>query len=616
MHIPARIESRPSVTGTIILPVIAALLAGMTAASAQQKPTIAGDYTATVDPSFTLRLHLKLSADSVVTGSIDIPDEYEVGDALKGIRFDGHTLRFSVTGHTGFWEGTFAADGNSLNGKWSEEGYLTPELFTRDTPPLQGAKPSPVDGIWLGTLPAGNAPVRIQLIVKSDPTGRISCTMDSPDQRVMGMPCAHVLLSGDSFSFDIPVLSAQWSGKLAENGKTLTGTLTKDAAMPLIFQRQSAALPATAKPAPIYDAALPPVDAASLQSVLDRDLSEQLKSGMLAPGTGVGVSIGVVVHGVARVFTYGSAKTDSIFEIGSTTKTFTGLLLAQMATQGGTKLDGPVRDLLPPGTVAKPVGAEITLLDLVTRRSGLPRLPSNMRVTDAQNPYADYHTADLYAFLRTNGVTRISPDSSNPPFSDLGFGLLGQALANRAGIFYSDLLQEEVCAPLELKDTTIALSPAQQLRFLPGTNGADHRRAHPLDFDAMAGAGAIRSTAGDMLAYLEANLHPENLKPVVDSKAASSIASALKLSHQLQGDDIRPGTRIALAWLYQTNTGNYWHDGATAGFSSYVFFNPQRDYAAIVLLNASPQVDDSLVDRLGEHISERFAGLPAISLAP
>ena len=132
----------------------------------------------------------------------------------------------------------------------------------------------------------------------------------------------------------------------------------------------------------------------------------------------------------------------------------------------------------------------------------------------------------------------------------------------------------------------------------------------------MAGAGAIRSTAGDMLAYLEANLHPENLKPVVDSKAASSIASALKLSHQLQGDDIRPGTRIALAWLYQTNTGNYWHDGATAGFSSYVFFNPQRDYAAIVLLNASPQVDDSLVDRLGEHISERLAGLPAISLAP
>jgi CubicO group peptidase (beta-lactamase class C family) len=616
MHIPDRIESRLSVTGTIVLPVIAALLAGMTAASAQQKPTIAGDYTATLDPSFTLRLHLKLSADSVVTGSIDIPDEFEAGDALTNIRFDGHTLRFSVAGHTGFWEGIFAVDGNSLNGKWSEEGYLTPELFIRDTPPLQAAKPSPVDGIWLGTLPAGNAPVRIQLIVKSDPTGRISCTMDSPDQRVMGMRCAHVLLSGDSFSFDIPVVSAQFSGKLAEDGKTLTGTLTKDAATPLIFQRQSAALPATAKPAPTYDAALPPVDATGLQSVLDRDLAEQLKSGMLMPATGVGVSIGVVVHGVERLLSYGAAKPDSIFEIGSTTKTFTGLMLAQMVAQGEAKLDEPVRDLLPPGTAVKPVGAEITLLDLVTRRSGLPRLPSNIRVIDAQNPYADYHTADLYAFLSKNGVARIPPDGSSPPFSDLGFGLLGHALANRAGISYSDLLKEEIANPLGLQDTTISLSPAQELRFLHGTNGVDHRRAHPLDFDAMAGAGAIRSTAGDMLAYLEANLHPENLKPAANSKAASTLSEALTLSHQLQGGEIRPGMRIALAWLYQTNTGNYWHDGATAGFSSYVFFNPQSDYAAVVLLNAAPQVEDSLVDRLGEHIGERLAGKPAISLAP
>jgi len=194
--------------------------------------------------------------------------------------------------------------------------------------------------------------------------------------------------------------------------------------------------------------------------------------------------------------------------------------------------------------------------------------------------------------------------------------LLGQALANRAGISYPDLLKEEVTDPLGLKDTAVLLSPAQQLRFLPGTNGVDHRRAHPLEFDAFAGAGAIRSTAGDMLAYLEANLHPENLNPAADSKAASTLAAALTLSHQLQGDDLWPGMRIALAWLYQTNTGNYWHNGATAGFSSYVFFNPKGDYAAVVLLNAAPGVDDSFVDRLGQHISHRLAGKSAISLAP
>ena len=92
----------------------------------------------------------------------------------------------------------------------------------------------------------------------------------------------------------------------------------------------------------------------------------------------MGVTIGVVRGGVKRVFSYGAAKPDSIFEIGSTTKTFTGLMLAQMVAQGKAKLDERVRELLPPGTVAKPDGVEITLLDLATRRSGLPRFPSNV----------------------------------------------------------------------------------------------------------------------------------------------------------------------------------------------------------------------------------------------
>ncbi len=181
---------------------------------------------------------------------------------------------------------------------------------------------------------------------------------------------------------------------------------------------------------------------------------------------------------------------------------------------------------------------------------------------------------------------------------------------------YPALLKEEIAGPLGLDDTTIALTPAQQLRFLAGTNGADHRHAHALDFDALAGAGAIRSTAADMLNYVAANLHPESVKPVAGFANSATISAALLMTHELQGAEIKPGMRIALAWLYQTETGNYWHNGATAGFSSYVFFNPQGDYAGVVLLNASPEVDDSFVDRLGEHISERLSGKPAISLGP
>ena len=90
---------------------------------------------------------------------------------------------------------------------------------------------------------------------------------------------------------------------------------------------------------------MPPVSAADLQSVLAKDLAEALQSGELSPPTGAGVSIGVVEHGVRRVFSFGTAKTDSIFEIGSISKTFTGLILAQMVQQGKVHFDDPVRAL-------------------------------------------------------------------------------------------------------------------------------------------------------------------------------------------------------------------------------------------------------------------------------
>jgi CubicO group peptidase (beta-lactamase class C family) len=136
---------------------------------------------------------------------------------------------------------------------------------------------------------------------------------------------------------------------------------------------------------------MPPVSAADLQSVLDKDLADALKTGQLAPSTGAGVSIAVIDHGVRRVFSYGTAKPDSIFEIGSITKTFTGLILSQMVKQGKVKFDDPVRDLLPPGTVAKPAGAEITLLDLATQHSGLPRMPDNFHPADPQESIRRLH---------------------------------------------------------------------------------------------------------------------------------------------------------------------------------------------------------------------------------
>jgi len=316
----------------------------------------------------------------------------------------------------------------------------------------------------------------------------------------------------------------------------------------------------------------------------------------------------VAEHGERHVFSYGAAKVDSIFEIGSISKTFTGLILAQMVAQGKVKYDEPVRELLPPGTVSKPVSAEITLVDLATQHSGLPRMPDNFTPANNDNPYVDYDAAKLYAFLNVHGVAK--PADAGFVYSNLGFGLLGQALSVRAGVPYPALLKQQVTDPLGLNDTVVALSAAQQSRFIPGHDG-DHHPAHAWDLVAFAGAGAIRSTAGDMLTYLEAQLHPEKLKAA--GAAGATLTAAITDSHQLRADAL-PGMRIGLAWLNEAESGNYWHNGATGGYSSYAFFNSAGDYAAVVLLNTSLGSAGSFADRLGQHISQRMAGKPAISL--
>ena len=346
---------------------------------------------------------------------------------------------------------------------------------------------------------------------------------------------------------------------------------------------------------PPYDPAMAPVSAADLKAVLDRDLaSARTGDGALAPGTHAGVAVGVLARGDRRVFAYGDADADSIFELGSITKTFTGLVLARMVEQGRARSDEPVRELLPPGTVAKPQGNEITLLDLATHHSGLPAIPGNQRAGE------NYSVADLYAYIEKHSVAK--PANADFLYSNLGFALLGQALANRAGITYPFLVQEEVTGPLGMLDTVVALSPEKFGRLIQGHESSGHPSL-ARDQPGLAGAGALHSTARDMLTYLDAQLHPEKFE---------ALSAAIVQSQRLRADAGANG-RIALAWAYDANTGIYWHNGATAGYSSYAFFDPTRDNAGVVLVNKTPGAV-SFADQLGTHIGQRLAGQPAISL--
>ena len=129
----------------------------------------------------------------------------------------------------------------------------------------------------------------------------------------------------------------------------------------------------------------------------------------------------------------------------------------------------------------------------------------------------------------------------------------------------------------------------------------------------LAGAGGIRSTAADMLTYLEAHLHPGQLPASAAASAnGKTLSAAINDTHQIHAP-VSPDTHIALNWFHEDKTSSFWHNGETGGYTAYTIFNPEKDFAVIVLCNTA---SDGFADALGMHIAERLSGEPAVSLAP
>ena len=580
---------------------------------------LVGDYTGEI-ASKTANLRFKTNLDGTLRGTLDRLDPSDPWMfTLADIQFDGRVLQFSVPSIDARFAGNLAADGSRILGTWVQKNSsLLVEFALQKFIPA--THPTLLDGIWLELQKGeGTEPGRNQLVFRSDASGHEYCTLDQLDFYTMAEECAPVTLDGNQVSFTVPVAGLQWKGELEENGNRLVGTwsqsvlqgrATKEFLTKSDFHRQAALSAVKARPHAVYDGALPPVDAGDMEAVLTQDIAGAFRSSDLGPGTGAGITVGVYAHGVRRIFCFGEAKPDSIYEIGSTTKTFTGLLLTQMSAEGKVKLDEPVRELLPAGAASKPDGPEITLLNLATQRSGLPPMPDNISVANMDQPFADYHEVDLIAFMGKHGVA--NPTQASSPFGSLGFGLLGMALANRAGKSYSELVKDEITGPLVLKDTGLTLTAEQQTRLIEG-HDEFHKPSQVWKSDALAGAIGLRSTAGDMLTYLEAYLHPDKVTVASEFAGGATLKAALRQSLNPQGEVVG-SMQIALGWLYQAETGNYWHNGATAAHSMYAFFNPKGDFAAVVLYNTSPGLHGSFAEVLGRHISQRLAGKPAISL--
>ena len=361
--------------------------------------------------------------------------------------------------------------------------------------------------------------------------------------------------------------------------------------------------------------ARPPIAIADLQHALDAEFAPVVKDGLLRESTGCGVAIGVIDHGERRVITYGAARADSIFEIGSVTKTFTGLALAQLVVQRKVTLDEPIRPILFPDIAAAPDETEITLLDLVTHRSGLPSVPDNLEPKDPGNPFSDYDRVALHDFLMRHGTAK--PADTRYLYSSMGIGLLGYALAQRAGVPYPQLVKTEITGPLLMNDTVFALSPEQARRVIQGHTPT----MNPVDAGFREGgifAGAIgaKSTAEDLLAWIDANLHPERYAArAAAGSPAATLPAAFAIDHQLRGT-VKPNTEVAFSWLFDVASGRYEHGGTTPGYTAHVEFAPAQDRGIVVLYNRMDELPGQrrFVDRIAENINELMSGMPATRL--
>ncbi len=268
----------------------------------------------------------------------------------------------------------------------------------------------------------------------------------------------------------------------------------------------------------------------------------------------------------------------SIFEIGSITKGFTGLLLADMVRMGEVSLDDPATKYSRPGAKL-PAGAErITLRDLVTQTSGLPRLPPGFSPSNPRNPYADFTADSLYDALSRTELR----EPGKYEYSNFGFMWLSEIIARRAGKPYAVLLKERVLDPLGMKDTAVTLSAEQQKRFVEGHNALYQPAAHWDMATNLEGVGALRAPLADMVKLAEA------LAGRRDTPLKETIALALEPIRPSEGSN-----STGYAWITTKRaTSVRWHNGGTGGFRSMIAINPDTHTAAVVLVDSVTGFDD------------------------
>ncbi|GMR11521.1 MAG: hypothetical protein BMS9Abin28_2354 [Anaerolineae bacterium] len=343
-----------------------------------------------------------------------------------------------------------------------------------------------------------------------------------------------------------------------------------------------------------------------------------------------GLVVGVLMGDRGSAHGYGTAGEgpptgDTIFEIGSVTKVFTTALLKLLAAEGTVALEDPVAGLAAELAAFPP---QITLQSLATHTAGLPKMPSNIirsMLRERGNPYAAYSTDDMLRFLSKHPPPVRRMEAKQVNYSNLGMALLGTLLARRLGEPYEAAIVSRICDPLGMADTGIQLMQDQERR-LAAPHNPRGKQVRNWDLPAFAGAGALKSTAEDLLTFLAAHLGsgPSALTaPLQECHAvrARNFAPPGTLERlvtrvyggMLNDDRIREG--MALGWtvgrLPSAEAQVHWHHGATGGYRAFVGFVQAKRIAAVVLANSGPRMREGVLgttatDRIGFAVLEQL----------
>jgi CubicO group peptidase (beta-lactamase class C family) len=345
------------------------------------------------------------------------------------------------------------------------------------------------------------------------------------------------------------------------------------------------------------------VVATTLQADSAVELAERV-DGLVQPYLDAGifdaVSLGVVSGADHWTRHYGTLSgeldrppnDDTIYELGSITKVFTGILLADAVVAGRVRLEQPIGELLPELQQQNPdLGSSIRLRNLAIHDSGLPRMPANFAPADPTNPYVDYDRQRMMDALLTFEPLR--PPGAKFEYSNLAVGLLGQLLALQAGQSYEELLDQRILTPLKMSETGTSTDRSQQARLAP-PHTVDRLADRNWDLNAFVGAGGIRSTTSDMLRFIRANLFPSD----------DAVGQAIELAWKQQAPASKESFAMGLGWHIARDGETRWHNGQTGGYHTMLLIDRRSDSGVILLCNTAT----GEVDALAESIIRVMAG--------